>query len=174
MEQSKYVKKVNALLNGKNEIQMLEEQFSTGSMRITVFPITTGIFLSLNEVAGTSIPFDENIYKYEMTTINQCISGRCEFKHPEEAVSYISPQLTCIARKRRMDSFHYPLGNYTGLEISIVEALLDENTKKNLDQFSIDIDRLLGKYLNDTETYIGRTDNKLQVRFKELYQLLDK
>ncbi|SEP55931.1 AraC-type DNA-binding protein [Lachnospiraceae bacterium NE2001] len=174
MEQSKYVKKVNALLNGKNEIQMLEEQFSTGSMRITVFPITTGIFLSLNEVVGTSIPFDENLYKYEMTTINQCISGRCEFKHPEEAVSYISPQLTCIARKRRMDSFHYPLGNYTGLEISIVEALLDENTKKNLDQFSIDIDHLLGKYLNDTETYIGRTDNKLQVRFKELYQLLDK
>lgn len=172
MEKYKYVKKVNALLSGKNEIQTLEERFSNGSMRITVFPITTGIFLSLNEVIGTSIPFDENIYKYEMTTINQCIAGRCEFKHPEEAVSYISPQLTCIARKRRMDSFNYPLGNYTGLEISIIEELLDENTKKSLDQFSIDIDRLLGKYLNDTETYIGRSDNKLQGRFKELYQIL--
>jgi len=173
MDKFKYVKKVNALLNGKNEIQTLEESFSNGSMRITVFPITTGIYLSLNEVNGSSIPFNENIYKYEMTTINQCIAGRCEFKHPEEAVSYISPQLTCIARKRRMDSFHYPLGNYTGLEISIIEELLDENTKNNLDQFSIDIDRLLNKYLNDTETYIGRTDNKLQVRFKELYQLLN-
>lgn len=173
MKQNNYSKEVEKLLNTNNEIKTLEKSFTAGSIRITVYPITPGIYLSLNEVTGTTIPFDEKLYKYEMTTINQCIAGRCEFKHPEEAVSYISPQLTCIARKRRMDSFSYPLGNYTGLEISIIEALLDEDAKDFLGKFSIDIELLLDKFLNNTETFIGRADNRLLICFKELYQLLN-
>ena len=174
MKQNEYSKLLEDLLITKDKIKSLEDTFETGSIKITIFPITSGIYLSLNEAIGTSIPFDEKAYKYELTTINQCLVGRCEFKHPEEAISYISPQLTCIARKRQMDAFYYPLGSYTGLEISIIESLLDENTKDFLNNFSIHIDCLIDKYLHQTETFIGRTDNKLLQNFKELYQLLSK
>ena len=171
-QQEEFSAAVKEMLFSKNEIRELNADYETGSIKITIFPITTGIFLSLNEELGSSIPFDEKIYNYELTTINQCLTGRCEFKHPGEAVSYISPQLTCIARKRRMDAFYYPLGNYTGLEISIIESLIDETTRDFLNIFSIDMDILISKYLNHTETYIGKTDARLMTSFKELYQLL--
>ena len=158
MKQNEYSKLLVDLMKTKDEIQILEDTFETGSIKITIFPITTGIYLSLNEAIGTSIPFDEKAYKYELTTINQCITGRCEFRHPGEAISYISPQLTCIARKRKMDAFYYPIGNYTGLEISIIESLIDEDTRRFLNDFSIDIDYIIDKYLHNTETYIGRTE----------------
>ncbi|MCR5104031.1 MAG: AraC family transcriptional regulator [Eubacterium sp.] len=163
---------VNEMLYSKNDIKELRADYDTGSIKITIFPILAGIFLSLNEEIGSSIPFDEKIYNYELTTINQCLTGRCEFKHPGEAVSYISPQLTCIARKRRMDAFYYPLGKYTGLEISIIESLIDESTKDFLGIFSIDIEQLISKYLSQTETFIGKADARLLTSFKELYQLL--
>ena len=152
MKQNEYSKLLVDLMKTKDEIQILEDTFETGSIKITIFPITTGIYLSLNEAIGTSIPFDEKAYKYELTTINQCITGRCEFRHPGEAISYISPQLTCIARKRKMDAFYYPIGNYTGLEISIIESLIDEDTRRFLNDFSIDIDYIIDKYLHNTET----------------------
>lgn len=171
-QQEEFSAAVKEMLFSKNEIRELNADYKTGSIKITIFPITTGIFLSLNEELGSSIPFDEKIYNYELTTINQCLTGRCEFKHPGEAVSYISPQLTCIARKRRMDAFYYPLGNYTGLEISIIESLIDETTRDFLNIFSIDMEILISKYLNHTETYIGKTDVRLMTSFKELYQLL--
>ncbi len=171
-QQEEFSAAVKEMLFSKNEIRELNADYETGSIKITIFPITTGIFLSLNEELGSSIPFDEKIYNYELTTINQCLTGRCEFKHPGEAVSYISPQLTCIARKRRMDAFYYPLGNYTGLEISIIESLIDETTRGFLNMFSIDMEILISKYLNHTETYIGKTDARLMTSFKELYQLL--
>ena len=174
MKQNEYSKLLVDLMKTKDEIQILEDTFETGSIKITIFPITTGIYLSLNEAIGTSIPFDEKAYKYELTTINQCITGRCEFRHPGEAISYISPQLTCIARKRKMDAFYYPIGNYTGLEISIIESLIDEDTRRFLNDFSIDIDYIIDKYLHNTETYIGRTDRILLQHFKELYRLLSK
>jgi AraC-like DNA-binding protein len=163
---------VKEMLFSKNDIKELRADYDTGSIKITIFPIATGIFLSLNEETGSSIPFDEKIYNYELTTINQCLTGRCEFKHPGEAVSYISPQLTCIARKRRMDAFYYPLGKYTGLEISIIESLIDENTKDFLSIFSIDMKQLISKYLKQTETFIGKTDARLLTAFRELYQIL--
>ncbi|MCR5544152.1 MAG: AraC family transcriptional regulator [Eubacterium sp.] len=171
-QQEEFSAAVKEMLLSKNEIRELKADYETGSIKITIFPITAGIFLSLNEESGASIPFDEKIYNYELTTINQCLTGRCEFKHPGEAVSYISPQLTCIARKRRMDAFYYPLGNYTGLEISIIESLIDETTRDFLSNFSIDMDILISKYLNQTETFIGKTDARLLTSFKELYQLL--
>ena len=171
-QQEEFSAAVKEMLFSKNEIRELKADYETGSIKITIFPITTGIFLSLNEEQGSSIPFDEKIYNYELTTINQCLTGRCEFKHPGEAVSYISPQLTCIARKRRMDAFYYPLGNYTGLEISIIESLIDKSTKDFLSIFSIDIEQLIQKYLKQTETFIGKTDTRLLTNFKELYQLL--
>ena len=171
-QQEEFSAAVKEMLFSKNEIRELNADYETGSIKITIFPITTGIFLSLNEELGSCIPFDEKIYNYELTTINQCLTGRCEFKHPGEAVSYISPQLTCIARKRRMDAFYYPLGNYTGLEISIIESLIDETTRDFLNIFSIDMEILISKYLNHTETYIGKTDARLMTSFKELYQLL--
>lgn len=172
-QQEEFSTAIKEMLFSKNEIKELKADYETGSIKITIFPITTGIFLSLNEEIGSSIPFDEKKYNYELTTINQCLSGRCEFKHPGEAVSYISPQLTCIARKRRMDAFYYPLGNYTGLEISIIESLIDETTRDFLNKFSIDMDLLISKYLKNTETFIGKTDTKLIISFKELYQLLN-
>ncbi|MBP3718988.1 MAG: helix-turn-helix transcriptional regulator [Eubacterium sp.] len=172
-QQEEFSTAIKEMLFSKNEIKELKADYETGSIKITIFPITTGIFLSLNEEIGSSIPFDEKKYNYELTTINQCLSGRCEFKHPGEAVSYISPQLTCIARKRRMDAFYYPLGNYTGLEISIIESLIDETTRDFLNKFSIDMDLLISKYLKNTETFIGKTDTRLITSFKELYQLLN-
>ena len=173
MEQQEYFSTaLKDMLFSKNEIRELSATYDKGSIKITIFPITTGIFLSLNEETGTSIPFDEKAYTYELTTINQCLAGRCEFKHPGEAVSYISPQLTCIARKRRMDAFYYPLGNYTGLEISIIESLIDETTRDFLSIFSIDVELLISKYLKNTETFIGKVDARLLTSFKELYQLL--
>lgn len=172
-QQEEFSTAIKEMLFSKNEIKELKADYETGSIKITIFPITTGIFLSLNEEIGSSIPFDEKKYNYELTTINQCLSGRCEFKHLGEAVSYISPQLTCIARKRRMDAFYYPLGNYTGLEISIIESLIDETTRDFLNKFSIDMDFLISKYLKNTETFIGKTDTRLIISFKELYQLLN-
>lgn len=172
-QQEEFSKAIKEMLFSKNEIKELKADYETGSIKITIFPITTGIFLSLNEEIGSSIPFDEKKYNYELTTINQCLSGRCEFKHPGEAMSYISPQLTCIARKRRMDAFYYPLGNYTGLEISIIESLIDETTRDFLNKFSIDMDFLISKYLKNTETFIGKTDTRLIIYFKKLYQLLN-
>lgn len=172
-QQEEFSTAIKEMLFSKNEIKELKADYETGSIKITIFPITTGIFLSLNEEIGSSIPFDEKKYNYELTTINQCLSGRCEFKHPGEAVSYISPQLTCIARKRRMDAFYYPLGNYTGLEISIIESLIDETTRDFLNKFSIDMELLISKYLKNTETFIGKTDTRLITSFKELYQLLN-
>ena len=172
VQQEEFSAAVKEMLLSKNEIRELKADYETGSIKITIFPIAAGIFLSLNEESGASIPFDEKVYNYELTTINQCLTGRCEFKHPGEAVSYISPQLTCIARKRRMDAFYYPLGNYTGLEISIIESLIDETTRDFLSNFSIDMDILISKYLNQTETFIGKTDARLLTSFKELYQLL--
>ncbi|MBR1772695.1 MAG: helix-turn-helix transcriptional regulator [Eubacterium sp.] len=172
-QQEEFSTAIKEMLFSKNEIKELKADYETGSIKITIFPITTGIFLSLNEEIGSSIPFDEKKYNYELTTINQCLSGRCEFKHPGEAVSYISPQLTCIARKRRMDAFYYPLGYYTGLEISIIESLIDETTRDFLNKFSIDMDFLISKYLKNTETFIGKTDTRLITSFKELYQLLN-
>ena len=171
-QQDTFSASFNEMLFSKNEIKEFKADYDTGSIKITVFPITTGIFLSLNEEIGSSIPFDEKVYNYELTTINQCLSGRCEFKHPGEAVSYISPQLTCIARKRRMDAFYYPLGKYTGLEISIIESLIDETTKGFLSIFSIDMEQLIQKYLKQTETFIGKADTRVLTNFKELYQLL--
>jgi len=171
-QQEEFSTAVKEMLFSKNEIKELKADYETGSIKITIFPITTGIFLSLNEEMGSSIPFDEKKYNYELTTINQCLSGRCEFKHPGEAVSFISPQLTCIARKRRMDAFYYPLGNYTGLEISIIESLIDETTRDFLNKFSIDMDLLISKYLKQTETFIGKADTRLLTAFKELYQVL--
>ena len=168
----KFSAAVKEMLFSKNEIKEFKADYDTGSIKITVFPITAGIFLSLNEESGFSIPFDEKVYSYELTTINQCIAGRCEFKHPGESVSYISPQLTCIARKRRMDAFYYPLGSYTGLEISIIESLIDETTEDFLDIFSINISKLISRYLDRTETFIGKADTRLLNSFKELYQLL--
>ena len=172
VQQEEFSAAVKEMLLSKNEIRELKADYETGSIKITIFPIATGIFLSLNEESGASIPFDEKVYNYELTTINQCLTGRCEFKHPGEAVSYISPQLTCIARKRRMDAFYYPLGNYTGLEISIIESLIDETTKDFLSKFSIDMEQLIQKYLNQTDTFIGKADTRLLTTFKELYQLL--
>ena len=163
---------VKEMLFSKNEIKELNADYETGSIKITVFPITAGIFLSLNEEIGSSIPFNEKAYTYELTTINQCLTGRCEFRHPGESVSYISPQLTCIARKRQMDAFYYPLGKYTGLEISIIESLIDKTTKDFLNIFSIDMDLLISKYLKQTETFIGKADTRLLTAFKELYQIL--
>ena len=171
-QQEEFSTAVKEMLFSKNEIKELKADYETGSIKITIFPITTGIFLSLNEEMGSSIPFDEKKYNYELTTINQCLSGRCEFKPPGEAVSYISPQLTCIARKRRMDAFYYPLGNYTGLAISIIESLIDETTRDFLNKFSIDMDLLISKYLKQTETFIGKADTRLLNAFKELYQVL--
>lgn len=172
-QQEEFSTAIKEMLFSKNEIKELKADYETGSIKITIFPITTGIFLSLNEEIGSSIPFDEKKYNYELTTINQCLSGRCEFTHPGEAVSYISPQLTCIARKRRMDAFYYPLGNYIGLEISIIESLIDETTRDFLNKFSIDMELLISKYLKNTETFIGKTDTRLITSFKELYQLLN-
>lgn len=172
-QQKDFTEAVKEMLYTKNDIKELKARYDTGSIKITVFPIVNGIFLSLNEEEGSSIPFDEKAYTYELTTINQCLSGRCEFKHPGEAVSYISPQLTCIARKRQMDAFYYPLGSYIGLEISIIESLIDENTRDFLSPFSIDIDLLMSKYLKKTETFIGKTDTRLLTAFKELYQTLN-
>ena len=172
-QQEEFSTAIKEMLFSKNEIKELKADYETGSIKITIFPITTGIFLSLNEEIGSSIPFDEKKYNYELTTINQCLSGRCEFKHPGEAVSYISPQLTCIARKRRMDAFYYPLGYYTGLEISIIESLIDETTRDFLNKFSIDMDFLISKYLKNTETFIGKTDTRLITSFNEIYQLLN-
>ncbi len=171
-QQEKFSEAVKEILFSKNDIKELSADYDTGNIKITIFPITTGIFLTLNEETGASIPFDEKIYNYELTTINQCLIGRCEFRHPGEAISYISPQLTCIARKRQMDAFYYPLGNYTGLEISIIESLIDKSTKDFLSIFSIDMEQLIQKYLKQTETFIGKTDTRLLTTFKELYQLL--
>ena len=172
VNQDEFSAALKEMIFSKNDIKKLSADYDTGIIKITVFPITTGIFLSLNEETGSSIPFDEKIYNYELTTINQCLSGRCEFKHPGEAVSYISPQLTCIARKRQMDAFYYPLGKYTGLEISIIESLIDKTTKDFLNIFSIDMDLLISKYLKQTETFIGKADTRLLTAFKELYQIL--
>ena len=157
-----------------DEIKVLSSSFETGTIRVTAFYIIPGIFLSLNEATGNSIPFDEKMYDFELTTINQCISGRCEFKHPGEAVSYISPQLTCIAKKRNMNAFYYPLGHYTGLEISIIEDLIDISTKRMLHTFSIDIDKLLEKYLKHNDTYIGHASPELLSMFGDLYLLINK
>ena len=171
-QHDKFSAAVKEMLFSKNDIKELSADYDTGSIKVTIFPIITGIYLSLNEATGPSIPFDENTYDYELTTINQCLSGRCEFKHPGEAVSYISPQLTCIARKRHMDAFYYPLGKYTGLEISIIESMIDKTTSDYLRVFSIDMDLLISKYLNQTETFIGKADARLLTAFKELYQIL--
>jgi AraC-type DNA-binding domain-containing proteins len=174
MERNDYNKAFFDLTKNPNTILRLSSSFETGSVNITAYCIASGLFLSLNEASGESIPFDDKQYSYKLTTINQCISGRCEFRHPGEAVSYISPQLTCIARKHKMDAFHYPLGYYTGLEISIIEELIDHQTKQFLNHFSIDINLLLNRYLRDTETYIGRTDTALLSLFNELYDFIKK
>ncbi|MBQ8950271.1 MAG: helix-turn-helix transcriptional regulator [Eubacterium sp.] len=169
---NEFSKAFDEMTYSKDKIKELSVSFDTGNIKITAFPIISGIYLSLNEVNGSVIPFDEKIYRYNLITINQCLDGRCEFKHPEEAVSYISPQLTCIARKRRMDAFYYPLGHYTGLEISIIESLIDGNTREFLRTFSIDIEQLIIKYLEHTDTFIGKSDNRLLTLFRELYQLV--
>lgn len=174
MKQNENYEAFKDLIHGLKNIKELKTEFDTGTVKITVFPIVPGLYLSLNEVTGSSIPFDENVYDYELTTINQCIYGRCEFRHPGESVSYISPQLTCIARKRKMNAFYYPLGYYTGIEISIIEELIDESTKRLLSLFSINIASLINKYLTVTETYIGRSDSPLLSLFNELYLFIEK
>ena len=168
MKKNEFSLLFESMLKNPDDVKDVTVSYDTGSIHITVYPIITGIFLSINEAAGTSIPFDAAMYSYELTTINQCMSGRCEFRHPGEAFSYISPQLTCIARKRRMNAFEYPLGYYRGFEISIIESLIDDEAAKLLNCFSIDINKLIMKYLSDTETCIGQTDNRLLNLFNEL------
>lgn len=172
MKKKEYSEAFIELNKHPNEIKELSSSFENGTIKISAFLITPGIFLSLNEVQGSSIPFDEKDYLYKMTTINQCLSGRCEFRHPGEAISYISPQLTCIARKRKMNAFYYPMGHYIGLEISIIEELIDAKTAEFLNTFSIDIKELINKYLKDSETYIGRTSPELLSMFGDLYLLV--
>ena len=174
MNQNEFSKAFFELTKNPDEIKEMSSSFKEGNIRITAYHIVPGIFLSLNEVTGSSIPFDENMYSYELTTINQCISGRCEFKHPHESVSYISPQLTCIAKKRKMNAFNYPLGYYTGLEISIIKKLITEETKDLLNCFFIDIETLLDRYLSSAYTYIGRTDSELLTLFNDLSLLVEK
>ena len=57
-QHDKFSAAVKEMLFSKNDIKELSADYDTGSIKVTIFPIITGIYLSLNEATGPSIPFD--------------------------------------------------------------------------------------------------------------------
>ncbi len=151
-----FAKEISAVLSDTKNIHILEHKFNNGQIRMTTFPIVSGIYLVLNEVEGSEIPFDIYSSSSSMYTINYCLSGRCEFHNLENAVGYISPGITCIGKKEHLSNFSYPLGSYTGYEIYFIERLYNAETKRFLSLFDLDITFLFSLYIQENAFFIGK------------------
>jgi len=156
-----FAKEISAVLSDTKNVHVLEHKFNNGQIRMTTFPIVSGIYLVLNEVEGYEIPFDIYSSSSTMYTINYCLSGRCEFHNLENAVGYISPGITCIGKKEHLSNFSYPLSSYTGYEIYFIERLYNAETRQFLNLFELDIPSLFSSYIQENTFFIGKhTDTR--------------
>ena len=156
MTKETFAKEISAVLSDTKSVHVLEHKFNKGQIRMTTFPIVSGIYLVLNEVDGSEIPFDIYSSSSSMYTINYCLSGRCEFHNLENAVGYISPGITCIGKKEHLSNFSYPLSSYTGYEIYFIERLYNAETKRFLSLFDLDITFLFSLYIQENAFFIGK------------------
>lgn len=162
-----------AWLADMKNISMFSRTFRHGSVTMTICPILKGIYLVRIEISGSELPLEERYERIGMTTINWCISGRCEFHHSEKSLSYISPNMVCIGKKRRIRSFYYPLGYYSGFELYFIESLINPETERILSLFELDISALGNRFLKFSESFVGMADDALVAEFRELVSLLE-
>lgn len=78
--------------------------------------------------------------------MNYCLDGRCEFRFGNDRYSYLEKGMTSIGIEMAQDEFYYPTGEYLGFEIYAFPQMMDEETKKILQLFSIDFQVLKENY----------------------------
>ena len=125
---------------------------------IILFYLFPGIFLGINYVNMHRIicPPSESSTTPSMDClrINYCFEGRCEVKLKDGRYVYVDNNVLCIEDHTPQYNFHYPLGFYKGIEISIDKNILSSTAYEALDLFGVNPYRLIEKYGNNDETFI--------------------
>lgn len=166
-----------------NDISMtliLEHQHDHGVM--TFFQIFPGITLAYIDIDADFWPapvFDEgmkdtNVAKDAkgLLIINYCVKGRCELVLNSHDYVYVNDHHLSLTERYAQDSYRYPGHCYQGLELFID---LDETIHCCpwiLDQFELDLRKLITQYCPDGKTYISPANERVSKSFIDLWNLL--
>ena len=120
-------------------------------------------YIWANRIGDRHLPFGESP-GYRYATINYCLSGRCEVYLSHDTYIYMEPGMICISCNEPMDGYHYPTGEYTGLELAFdLDALRDHSPQALSDygQFSTWIETLLQEGNGSHLAYVNEDCHKL-------------
>ena len=128
------------------------------SAKIILFYLFPGIFLGINYVNMHRIVGNPSeiskASNMDCLRINYCFEGRCEVKLKDGRYVYVDNDVLCIEDHTPQYNFHYPLGFYKGIEISIDKNMLSSTSYESLDLFGVNPQKLVEKYGNKNETFI--------------------
>ena len=103
------------------------QQYESGYHEMTVHLICEGIILAINDVYTDSMP----VPAYNCGNIiilNHCMSGRCEFLINESIYRYLDSGKTSLSLYFAEDRFNFPLGRYYGIQIYMIQDLLEDTS----------------------------------------------
>ena len=153
-----------------DEPVILHHDFDDGYIDNTFYPFLPGIYVCLNDVHARNIPMNNNLSDMDLFLINYCIMGRCEFMISDNAFKYVKDNYTSIGSYTVRDEFFYPSGYYLGFEIFIYKDMFTDETRKTLEIFNIDIDKLSTKYNNNEKLTLLETDPNSKKLWFEIYE----
>lgn len=138
--------------------------------KLSLFEICPGVMLSFNEVHSKYLPTMDSFLNECLLTINYSLSGICEAFSVNHHYIYVKGGDLVISNESASQSFHYPVGHYTGIELYLFE---DAYTKgiSTLEQYDIDIQTIIENYLNHGSTFVTDSIDSLRIPLDFLMNL---
>lgn len=153
----------------------IETEMSSGILytykattKIHFFSLFPGILLSFNDVHTASLPPMEFTPAKNCITVNFAAFGTCELLSSAGNFIYVKGGNLVLSREKPAHPFHYPLGDFFGVEIYLLPEHIDPNS---LSPFHINAEDIQRNYLFERDTFIAGDGDILTPIFQNLIKL---
>ncbi|HAH61714.1 MAG TPA: AraC family transcriptional regulator [Treponema sp.] len=145
---------------------------STGSGKMTDYPVFSGIHLIYNDFHMRVCPCDEK-QCLNCIELNHCCEGRIEIEYNGKLYYLGKGDFALASKDGAVQSSYFPLAHYHGISIVLDGTLITDETVQLLKSFSIDIVSLYRRYYGDGKCVLLRDNTSVEHIFAELYTVHD-
>ncbi len=145
---------------------------SMGEAVMTTFQVFPGIELTYNDVHTAECVIEKTV-QGNILEISHCHQGRIECENKDEFF-YLTPGDMSVSKKDDVrHKSYFPLGNYSGITITIDVEQAPECLSCFLDDVNVRPSALIQKFCSSSRCFVARSDTSIEHIFSELYSVPD-